>query len=262
MKKGHGMILLYRRTINNILLFFTLLSLGCASSGKHETVRPESVAARLTALGYSVQVGAFSDRSKAEKLADTLQATGIDAYFFSDGKGLFRVRFGEFNSGEEAQEKARELYRKGTIQDYFIIRPGDYPAAKTGDGDSSFLRDSLVSTAEGFIGIPYQWSGSSSYQGFDCSGLTMTVYKINGLGLPRTTRKQWHTGSPVTKADILKGDLVFFSIPGTVKTSHVGIYIGEDRFIHSPGKGKTVQIDSLSNPYFERYYLGARSYLQ
>ena len=239
-----------------------MISAGCAQSTSYKQKKPDSGPARIRTLGYTIQAGAFSDRDKAERLTESLQGAGLNAYYFSEGKGLFKVRFGDFSSGEEALEKAQRLYRQGIIQDYYIITPSDYAGAQAKDGDVTSLRESIASTAEGFLGIPYKWNGSSPDQGFDCSGLAMVVYQINGLDLPRTSRDQWRAGEPVSQDKILKGDLVFFSVPGVKKTSHVGIYLGNEQFIHSPGEGKNVQIDSLSNSYFKKHYKGARSYLQ
>ena len=256
---------MFRLKTHTLIVFFVISSVsvaGCAGRTGGKSKGYESFSSGIRPLGYTVQAGAFADRDRAERLTESLQKAGLDAYYFSDGKGLFRVRFGNFTTGEDALERARELFKEGTNQDYYIITPSDYPGAGRTKGETAELRESIVNTAEGFLGIPYRWNSSSPDMGFDCSGLTMTVYKVNGLDLPRTTRDQWKVGSPVSQDKILRGDLVFFSIPGVKKTSHVGIYLGNGAFIHAPGEGKTVQVDSLSNPYFRRYYAGARSYLQ
>jgi len=118
-----------------------------------------------------------------------------------------------------------------------------------------------VETAEGFIGLPYQWGGASAEEGFDCSGLTMAVYQLNGLSLPRSSQDQYTMGAPVERAGLAKGDLVFFATKGREKVSHVGVYVGDNRFIHAPGKGKSIRVDSLSDRYFTTRYVGARKYL-
>jgi hypothetical protein len=256
------MFLLKEYALKILLIGLSVMTASCAGSTPQNSTKPNVFPGGIKALGYTVQAGAFTDRDKAERLTESLQRAGLDAYYFSGHKGLFRVRFGNYSSGEDALKRALELHKKGIIHDYFIITPSNYPGADSAGGDYSSLRESIVDTAEGFLGTPYRWEGSSPNQGFDCSGLAMTVYKINGLDLPRTTKSQWRAGISVSPDNIMKGDLVFFSMPGVKKTSHVGIYLGNGRFIHAPGEGKTVQIDSLSNPYFKEYYLGARSYLQ
>ena len=103
-------------------------------------------------------------------------------------------------------------------------------------GDA-YLREELVRSARSFLGVPYLWGGASLDTGFDCSGLTMTVYQLCGLDLPRTSREQYLAGNPVELSTLEKGDLVFFA-PGGDKISHVGIYAGNGQFIHAPEKGK------------------------
>jgi len=89
----------------------------------------------------------------------------------------------------------------------------------------------------------------------------MTAYHLNGLNLPRSSKGQYSTGTPVKRSWLLRGDLVFFAVSKGRKVSHVGIYTGNDQFIHAPGKGKRVRIDSLSSKYFKTRYVGARTYL-
>ena len=116
-------------------------------------------------------------------------------------------------------------------------------------------------TAERFVGVPYRWGGETSVDGFDCSGLTMVVYQLNGLNLPRTSGDQWLAGRPVEGRELAEGDLVFFATRGAGRVSHVGIYIGGENFLHAPRRGSQIQIASLSNDYYRVRYLGARSYL-
>jgi cell wall-associated NlpC family hydrolase len=89
----------------------------------------------------------------------------------------------------------------------------------------------------------------------------MAVYHLNGLNLPRSSNAQWQVGSPANRSQLSKGDLVFFATSGGGKVSHVGIYTGGDKFIHAAGVNKRIRVDSLSNKYFRRRYVGARTYL-
>jgi cell wall-associated NlpC family hydrolase len=118
-----------------------------------------------------------------------------------------------------------------------------------------------VRTARSFIGVPYLWGGDSADEGFDCSGFTMAVYQYNGLMLPRTSRDQSEMGTPVGRNRLERGDLVFFSTNNTGKVSHVGVYIGGGRFIHAPGRGKRIGIESLDSKYYSARYAGGRSLL-
>ncbi|MBT3185936.1 MAG: C40 family peptidase, partial [Nitrospina sp.] len=123
------------------------------------------------------------------------------------------------------------------------------------------LRNEIVATARRFVGLPYQWGGTSAKSGFDCSGLVMAVYHLNGITLPRTSKEQFRIGKLLPQNDLAEGDLVFFDITGRNRVSHVGIYVGAGKFIHAPGRGKTIRTDSLSNTYYAPRYKGGRSCL-
>jgi cell wall-associated NlpC family hydrolase len=88
----------------------------------------------------------------------------------------------------------------------------------------------------------------------------MTVYQLIGFDLPRTSRDQFAAGNPVDRTSLEVGDLLFFAGAGG-KISHVGIHIGNGRFIHAPGRGKKIRTDSLATDPFSRSFAGARSYL-
>jgi cell wall-associated NlpC family hydrolase len=207
-------------------------------------------------------VGAFSVVGNAVRLTDSLNEHELQAYYFVHESGLYKVRFGDFASKEEARQEAENLKRKGVFAEYYIVSPEDYAVAKRRQFGSHFLRGELVSTAQSFIGLPYSWGGVSPEQGFDCSGLTMAVYKLNGLNLPRSSRGQWGTGTPIERNQLQKGDLVFFATGERGRVSHVGIYAGENTFIHAPGKNKRIRSESLSSQYFQKRFLGARTYLK
>jgi len=212
-------------------------------------------------MGYTIQVGAFSNVENASRLSDHLNTQGLDAYYFVYKKGLYKVRFGNFRSEEDAHKEAVILKAMGVIDGFYIVSPGEYAIARERKYGKNYLRNELVATASTFIGVPYQWGGSSVKKGFDCSGLAMAVYKLNGLNLPRTSGQQYRMGAYVKQNNLSKGDLVFFDTAGKRKVSHVGIYVGEGKFIHAPRKGKTVRISLLSNKYYKKRYWGARSYL-
>ena len=212
-------------------------------------------------MGYAIQAGAFSQLSNAARMTDVLQRRGLDAYYFRHESGLYKVRFGVFGSRELARAKAHELATAGVLADFYIVAPEDYPFAARGVAGEEQLRAEIVKTARNFLGIPYRWGGTSVDEGFDCSGLTWAVYHMNGLNLPRHSRDQWSAGSPVIGGRLSRADLVFFSSSGGGKISHVGIYVGDGTFIHAPGRGKHIRVDSLSKAYFRRHYMGARSYL-
>lgn len=252
-----------------VILFFTFLAVGCGSRQPVEyRPKPQEVASiavdapvSLAPMGYAIQAGAFSKRQNAVRLTETLKEEGVDAYYFLHETGLYKVRFGDFSLKESAVESAKNLHTRGIIDVYYIVGPEDYPKAMIREQGEMYLREEIVKTAERFLGIPYQWGGSSPEKGFDCSGLTTSVYELNGLKLPRSTRQQFQSGTPVSRDNILKGDLVFFATTKREKVSHVGIYVSGNQFIHAPRKGKTIRFGSLSNRYFKKRYMGARTYL-
>jgi cell wall-associated NlpC family hydrolase len=116
----------------------------------------------------------------------------------------------------------------------------------------------LISTAVGLLGIPYLRGGNSAESGFDCSGFVRHIYKETiGLVLPRSADQQAHATQKIDKSELKPGDLVFFN---TMKRtfSHVGIYLGEGKFIHSPRTGASVRIEDMRIPYWNVRFDGAR----
>jgi cell wall-associated NlpC family hydrolase len=120
----------------------------------------------------------------------------------------------------------------------------------------------IVARAHELIGTPYRWGGQTEKGGFDCSGLLVYLYRsIANLRLPRTTASMIAQRQNVVGREQLRpGDAVFFNHNGEGGTSHVGLYIGDDRFIHAPSTGKTIRIDSLDNSYWRRSYTTARRF--
>ena len=98
------------------------------------------------------------------------------------------------------------------------------------------------------VGVPYRYGGSSP-SGFDCSGLVQYAYSRAGVSVPRTTRQLWGAANPVEQRDLKAGDLLFFSIEG--KMSHVGMYLGERRFVHAPQSGRSVSVASMDAPFYK-----------
>jgi cell wall-associated NlpC family hydrolase len=118
----------------------------------------------------------------------------------------------------------------------------------------------LVMTAMNFLGVPYRLGGNSEQQGFDCSGFTRHIFENSiGLVLPRRADEQATTAGllSINRAELKPGDLVFFN---TMKRtfSHVGIYVGDDKFIHSPRAGGAVRIEDMRDSYWSHRFTGAR----
>ncbi len=251
---------IYLKTVLLLLVF--LLIVACQSKPQRlKPVPPRAKAKSLQMMGYTIQAGAFANVQNAVRLSESLRDQGLDATYFLARDGLFKVRFGNFRTKEAARQRAQRLRDSGVIEEFYIVQPEDYAAAKRKRYGTYYLRNALVQTAREFIGVPYLWGGTSPETGFDCSGLTMTVYQLNGLDLPRHSATQYDAGNPIDKKNLQKGDLVFFATNSDGKVSHVGIYIGNGRFIHAPSRGKNIRIESMSRNFFARRFVGARTYL-
>ena len=118
-----------------------------------------------------------------------------------------------------------------------------------------------VNIAKRVLGTPYRWGGTSAKSGFDCSGLTGAVYRLNGLRLPRSSQAQFEAGTPVEVDRARPGDLLFFATKAAGRVSHVGLYLGKGTFLHAPSPGRAIRQDELADPYFRKALLGARTYL-
>ncbi|AIR88588.1 C40 family peptidase [Pseudomonas cremoricolorata] len=122
--------------------------------------------------------------------------------------------------------------------------------------------NAVLSRAVNVLGTPYRWGGSSPKKGFDCSGLVQYAFNdVANVDLPRTSSAMaaGH-GVKVAKADLKPGDLIFFNIKSR-RVNHVAIYLGNDRFIHAPRRGKNVSIDTLKKPYWQQHYVVAKRVL-
>lgn len=153
----------------------------------------------------------------------------------------------------QKQVKATKAYRN--LAQY--QRRAEYT---TGDPTIHYISESelgqaIVDGAMQYLGVPYVWGGTTP-EGFDCSGLVQYVLRDLGVEIARVTYDQVKEGIPVTKSELAPGDLVFFAKNGDIH--HVGIYIGNDEFIHAPRTGDVIKISSLNEEYYTKEYYGAR----
>jgi len=105
--------------------------------------------------------------------------------------------------------------------------------------------------AIGFIGAPYRFGGST-LKGIDCSSFVQKIYRIFDVNLPRKASEQSRVGISITRENLSEGDLVFFHTKRSL--GHVGIYIGNNEFVHASSKSKVVRIDSLDTPYYQKRF--------
>ena len=118
------------------------------------------------------------------------------------------------------------------------------------------IKEKLTLFAKKLLNIPYRFGGNSLL-GIDCSAFVQKVYSLIGINLPRSAREQFSEGNPVDKGELSIGDLVFFRTYASFP-SHVGIYLGNNLFIHASSKSKKVTIDSLETPYYFKRFIGAK----
>jgi cell wall-associated NlpC family hydrolase len=138
------------------------------------------------------------------------------------------------------------------------------PAADNGGTARSFLSGmagkagDVVVGALNMIGVRYRWGGNTPDSGLDCSGFVRYVFQDTlGMALPRRAEEMSRVGEKVSMSNLKPGDLVFFN---TMRRtfSHVGIYIGDNKFVHSPSTGSTIRVDDLDDGYWEKRFTGAR----
>lgn len=149
--------------------------------------------------------------------------------------------------------------RKRAVRSTPVLRPR--VPAKSGSGLRlpNNMREQAVAQALFLINTPYRYGGSNPQTGFDCSGLVQYVFsRFAGRALPRTARQWAQASSPIRKANLQRGDLVFFNTSGR-SFSHMGIYIGRGRFVHAPSSGKVVSIARLDMSYYVKRFEGART---
>jgi len=271
----------HRVCIVALFLAFLVPAAGCAAPS----------ASGISRLGYSIQVGAFSEVKNAERLTSKLQDKGIEAFYFRKENNVYAVRFGDFPTKDAAQKGARKLVSEKLIGSYFIAPPaqaslrpvvspsrststssgkqqvqetGDYPRLpgskekplEDGGRDMGYI---AARTAERFVGIPYRWGGNTVVDGLDCSGFARAVYNLCGVNIPRNSGEQFRVGQTVEKGDLKDGDLVFFGASSD-QISHVGIYVGKGKFVHAPHRGDDIKISSLDENYYTKKFIGGRRY--
>ncbi|MBI5665424.1 MAG: LysM peptidoglycan-binding domain-containing protein [Nitrospirae bacterium] len=128
--------------------------------------------------------------------------------------------------------------------------------SSSAESEYSKTKEFLISVAQDTLGIPYKF-GASSFKATDCSGYVKMVFNLIGMDLPRSAREQFKVGQSVDREDLSIGDLVFFKTYAPFP-SHVGIYLGNNLFVHASSYAKKVTIDSLNLPYYFKRFIGAK----
>ena len=158
------------------------------------------------------------------------------------------------NKIQEIISLMNEVFGENTVDMNFSINVNN--GALSGNSQNNPQGDNeIINTAKSFLGTPYVWGGTTP-SGFDCSGFTQYVLAQNGKSIPRTSQEQFASGQAVDKSQLQAGDLVFY---GNGEATHVGIYEGNNKIIHSPHTGDVVKESDFST-YWTSAYLGARRY--
>jgi cell wall-associated NlpC family hydrolase len=201
-------------------------------AGQEDQVHePEDLAAQQTARHKK-----NGNWDKAEQLGRRFAAATV------------QVRGGEWETNHrQLVAFAAEWVMEFTLSSKILLQ-----AART--AFDAELANSIVDYAMTFIGVPYVYGGASPSTGFDCSGLTQYVYNHFGYTICRTT--QYKEGVPVERDELLPGDLVFFNTTG-YGIGHVGMYVGDNQFIHAPSPGKTVCITRMDSSYYNSRFVCA-----
>lgn len=156
------------------------------------------------------------------------------------------------------EDPIRYMEEKGLFNRLDQVRHNMQDRVSDGAAVVAHRTSDLVVSAMGFLGVPYRRGGNSIETGFDCSGFVKALYEQTmGLVLPRRANEQAAAGHEVDRRDLQPGDLVFFN---TMKRafSHVGIYVGDGKFIHSPKPGAQVRVEDMGVRYWSTRYNGAR----
>ena len=228
-------------------------------------------------LGYgkvnTTKVNLRSGPGTSHGVVDTA-SKGEKAYIIGINNGWYRVIYGqhvcyvrsdyldltETPYENRSSAKSPKFYRGGKSL-------GTEPSAAALNGTSSSAKpgsakvtgDEIVAKAKQYLGVPYKYGGTSP-SGFDCSGFVYYVFRNLGININRTQANMYAQGTPVKKSDLKPGDLVFFQNTYKAGISHVGIYVGNGQFIHSPSSGKVVSYANLNSSYYTSHYYGAARY--
>lgn len=259
-------------TITLCALFFTSLTLSPLSHAS-ENARPSAIqkAHSPKAKKKSSQTKRASKQTTSSGKTSAKRASTSGKKIKAAASGKTLARRGKISSSALAlKDKRRQTLayteqctqRKGRKKHCVKVK-ADQPTtiAAAHKLRVQKAQKTALTKLMGQIGKPYRWGGTSPRTGFDCSGLVYYAYKdLVKFRIPRTANEMYHLrdAAPVDRGELESGDLVFFRTQGRGTADHVGVYVGNGKFIQSPRSGQDIQITSLSEDYWLRHYVGAR----
>ncbi|MDI6889798.1 MAG: peptidoglycan endopeptidase [Thermodesulfovibrionales bacterium] len=221
----------------------------------------------LTAYAHAEKRAEATHETKYHtvKKGDTLSAISKRySISVSELKEINNLRSVKLRPGQKLllkpEEELSELKKYETILSQARIDKGIEKVAESKELSEIGLQDRIILFAKKLLNVPYRFGGNS-LMGIDCSAYVQKVYGLLEINLPRSAREQFHVGEMVEKDDLSIGDLVFFRTYASFP-SHVGIYLGNDLFIHASKKGRKVTIDSLNTPYYLKRFIGAKRIIE
>jgi cell wall-associated NlpC family hydrolase len=191
----------------------------------------------------------------AERVAASLVA---ETYKHGLGAGAEALRE-EDRQAYEMKQAIRESEARQQDMQHYLLASRSVHLARYAQLEKAKLGQKVAQQAVKFVGTPYVWGGTNP-QGFDCSGFTQYIYSQNGVAVPRNSYDQYQVGKEIHKNELQPGDLVFFTTyaPGP---SHLGIYIGDGKFVHALNRETGVTTSTLDADYYRDRFLGAKRVL-
>lgn len=264
-----------RLLITLIPLVFSQLFLTMAHASPHAAINAHHPKAESTATGQdeqrrkrkTIKASTTTKKSKPPAKTPSRSATAVKAKAVKKSSrpataSALKKKTGQVKTTKLVTRKGRhatDTVKKETLTSRSAKSP--LTLSKAHRARYQKARETAMTKLMGQLGKPYQWGGTSPRTGFDCSGLVWYAYKdLVKFKIPRTANEMYHLrdASPIKRTELEKGDLVFFRINGRGTADHVGVYLGNGKFIQSPRTGKDIQVSMLGEDYWQRHYIGAR----
>ncbi|MEW6556134.1 MAG: NlpC/P60 family protein [Elusimicrobiota bacterium] len=209
---------------------------------------------------YFIQAGLFKDKDEA--ITHQLYLASHNYPVILSSNGYYKIIVGPYEQKETVEFVIAKLLAEENISAGFVdeFNPDKLAEVEETDTDiSDEVLNELISLSFDFLGVSYRYGGTDIEKGIDCSYFMQMIYSSLGTILPRTSRLQFKMGKKIKRDELIPGDLVFFrKYPYRSRINHVGLYIGNDEFIHASYGAKKVTINSLNETYYRKRFSGAR----